>query len=391
MAATPLTVEPSRSRTRPDAVPWFVWTAVLAATSALVGLHWDIAWHLSIGRDSFWTPAHLLIQFCGVLAGLSCGFLILHTSFAGRPEARAGAVRIWGFHGPLGAFIAAWGGLAMVTSAPFDNWWHNAYGLDVKVLSPPHVLLVIGIMTVELGGLILTLGRMNRATGALRRHLETAFLYLGGLVLALMMLLVVEYLDPVLMHAAILYRAVCLAAPVVLVGMARGSGRARWPATAVAAVYSVLFLGMEWILPLFPAQPKLGPVLYPVTHFVPIGFPLLLLVPALAIDLLLPRLEAWNLAAQAAVLGTAFTATLVGAQWWFADFLLSPLARNRLFGQIYHSYNTPPTAYSLRHQFYPWEKTAGEFWTGMAVALASAMLTAALGLGWGTWMRKIKR
>jgi len=26
-----------------------------------------------------------------------------------------------GFRGPLGCFIAAWGGIAMLTSAPFDN------------------------------------------------------------------------------------------------------------------------------------------------------------------------------------------------------------------------------------------------------------------------------
>ena len=33
----------------------------------------------------------------------------------------------------------------MLTSAPFDNWWHNAYGLDVKIVSPPHTLLILGI------------------------------------------------------------------------------------------------------------------------------------------------------------------------------------------------------------------------------------------------------
>jgi len=390
MAATPLTVAHAVSRSRVDRPPWFVWTSLVAATSALVGLHWDISWHISIGRDSFWTPAHLLIQFCGVLAGVSCGYLILHTTFAGSAEARAGAVRIWGFQGPLGAFLSAWGGLAMVASAPFDNWWHNAYGLDVKVLSPPHVLLVIGIMTVELGGLVLTLGCLNRAEGTLRRRLDVAFRFIGGMVLALMLLLVVEYLNPVLMHSAIFYRAVSLAAPAVLVGIARGS-RARWAATSIAAVYTALYLAMEWILPLFPAQPKLGPVFYPVTHFTPVGFPLLLLVPAIAVDLLLPKLERWHLAAQAAALGTAIIATFGAAQWWFADFLLSPLARNWVFGQNYFNYNTRPTSYSFRHLFLPWEQSAGAFWTGMAIALASAILTTAIGLGWGNWMRKIKR
>ena len=60
-----------------------------------------------------------------------------------------------GFRGPLGAFICAWGGFTMITSAPFDDWWHNAYGLDVKILSPPHVVLAIGMVAVEIGALVL--------------------------------------------------------------------------------------------------------------------------------------------------------------------------------------------------------------------------------------------
>ena len=42
-------------------VPWYIWTGVAAVTSATIGGAWDVAWHRSIGRDSFWTPAHLMI------------------------------------------------------------------------------------------------------------------------------------------------------------------------------------------------------------------------------------------------------------------------------------------------------------------------------------------
>src|SRR5207249_4338330 len=63
-------------------VPWFVWAAVIAATSAKVGILWDISWHRSIGRDTFWTPAHMAIYLGGVLAGLSCGWVVLKTTFA---------------------------------------------------------------------------------------------------------------------------------------------------------------------------------------------------------------------------------------------------------------------------------------------------------------------
>ena len=54
---------------RESTVPWYIWCAVIAVTSAMVGTHWDIAWHRSIGRDTFWTPAHMAIYFAGVLAG----------------------------------------------------------------------------------------------------------------------------------------------------------------------------------------------------------------------------------------------------------------------------------------------------------------------------------
>src|SRR5579859_3584477 len=163
--------------------PWYVWLAVVSVTSAMIGGHWDISWHRSIGRDTFWTPAHIAIHLCGVLAGISSAYLIFSTTL--RPDAplRECSVRMWGFRGPLGAFIAAWGGVAMISSAPFDNWWHNAYGLDVKILSPPHMVLASGIFAVHAGALLLILGQMNRAEGAFERRLRVLFLYVGGMIL----------------------------------------------------------------------------------------------------------------------------------------------------------------------------------------------------------------
>jgi hypothetical protein len=64
-----------------SSVPWYVWSAAVAVTSTTFGLYWDISWHMTIGRDSFWTPAHMAIQFGAVLTGVSCAYLILHTTF----------------------------------------------------------------------------------------------------------------------------------------------------------------------------------------------------------------------------------------------------------------------------------------------------------------------
>ena len=60
----------------------------------------------------------------------------------------------------------------MVTSAPFDDWWHNAYGLDVKIISPPHMLLAAGIAAIQCGAMLMALAWQNRAVGD-RRHART--------------------------------------------------------------------------------------------------------------------------------------------------------------------------------------------------------------------------
>ena len=52
-------------------IPWYLWCSALAVTSAYVGGYWDISWHRSIGRDSFWSAPHIAIYACGVLAGIS--------------------------------------------------------------------------------------------------------------------------------------------------------------------------------------------------------------------------------------------------------------------------------------------------------------------------------
>jgi hypothetical protein len=130
---------------RAGAIPWYIWTGVVAITSSAIGGAWDVAWHRSIGRDTFWTAAHMAIYVCGVLAGVICAWLIARSTFTRDPQLRAASVQIFGLRAPLGAFLAGWGCVAMATSAPFDNWWHNAYGLDVKIVSPPHALLILGL------------------------------------------------------------------------------------------------------------------------------------------------------------------------------------------------------------------------------------------------------
>src|SRR5690606_35439009 len=136
LATIPMTVTEARARSSARATSWYSCIIVLGAVSIVTGILWDISWHRTIGRDTFWTPAHLAIYLGGVLGGCVGGWLALRGTFVASPEEQAGMVSVFGLRAPFGAWLCIWGALAMLTSAPFDDWWHNAYRLDVKVLSP---------------------------------------------------------------------------------------------------------------------------------------------------------------------------------------------------------------------------------------------------------------
>jgi hypothetical protein len=180
-----------------------------------------------------------------------------------------------------------------------------------------------------------------------------------------------------------------MVAPVVLAGASRASGR-RWAATIVLAVYSVFLLLMLWILPLGPAETKLGPVYRQVSTLIPAEFPLLLIIPAVVLDLLWARTANWNKWLQSLAAGAGFVAVFVAVQWPFAGFLMSPAARNRFFGAIYFDYNLRPSSFYVRHLFLPTEPSA-EFLTQIALAILFAAVTTRIGIAWGEWMQRVRR
>jgi len=383
--ARPVTIE------KAGGVPWYIYMGVLAVTSASIGGNWDVSWHRSIGRDTFWTPAHMAIQACGVIAAVICGYLIFRTTFGKSESMRAVSVNVFGFQAPLGAFLAAWGGIAMITSAPFDNWWHAAYGLDVKIVSPPHTLLILGIRCVGFGVLFLILAAMNREAEetATHKRLQRLYLYLGGLTVGGQMFFLMEYTWDVKLHSASAYIAMAMALPVMF-GLYSQSSRYKWACTVTASIYMVIAIAEILIFPLFPASPKLGPVFFSVTHLIPAKFPILIVVPALALDLLWQRTRSWKMWQVALISGVVFTAVLLAVEWPFASFLMSKASENRFFGTIYFDYNSRPDGYDrLREWFNP--SGPGT----MALATLRASIYGAIGtyagLRFGKWMRGVQR
>lgn len=371
-------------------IPWYLWTGAFAVSCSTYGLEWDIAWHDSIGRDTFWTPAHMLIYLCGVLSGVTCGYLVLATTFGRSPELRANSVSVFGFRAPLGGFMATWGGLAMLVSAPFDNWWHTAYGLDVQVITPPHSLLLIGVDLIAVGFLLLIAGAMNRAAEAEAssfKTLQLLFLYVGGLIAMMHMLGVSQLVERPWLHSSATYKELAIAVAVVFALVSQASGH-RWAATCAASVYTVVRIAAILIFPLFPAVPKLGPVLNPLTHFMPQQFPILIIVPAMAIDLLRRRTGGWKPWQEALACGVAFMAVLVPAEWWFADFLNTPAAANRFFGTMYYDYWTSPKD---RLPHFSRAQSGWPLMHGLLEATLIAMVAIWIGLWVGRWVQTVQR
>jgi hypothetical protein len=354
----------------------------------MIGVYWDISWHMSIGRDSFWTPAHLLIQAGGLVAGLTSGYVAMRTTFGDDAIAKTNAVGFWGFRAPLGAWVCIWGCLAMVTSAPFDNWWHDAYGLDVRIISPPHTVLALGIAAIGVGALLLTLAWQNRES----RHQRPAMwllLVAGALLLMDRSIMLTEFSYKNLQHTGGFYRVSMLAYPMAIVMMAKAS-KLRWAGTLTAAMFMVLMLSLMWIIQLFPATPKLGPIYQNITHMVGMAFPVLVVVPAIGVDLVMDRLRLRPLLL-APILSAVFLALFIAVQWPFASFLMSEGARNWFFNADNFVYWMSPSGVEWSRTFQQDEPGSPALPAQLFIAFLFGTLSSYIGLWFGHWMKKVRR
>jgi len=122
------------------------WAAVAIGTSlfgllvAGQGFYSDVSWHIALGRDEelFTAPhAGILLGLIMVLGGAVLGTLV--ATFDGVDGLRFGGLRVPRSLLPLWAL-----GLGAVSGFPLDEVWHQAYGVDVTMWSPTHMLMILG-------------------------------------------------------------------------------------------------------------------------------------------------------------------------------------------------------------------------------------------------------
>ena len=305
---------------------------VAMQTLAAIGLAWDIQWHRWLGRDAFLTPPHLIIYTGVVGAGLTCIAVVLVETerywrrVPGVDE--TSTVSLLGiFHAPLGFFLAGFGALTMAVAAPFDNYWHQLYGVDVTLWSPFHMMGLIGAGIAYLGSAYALASELvrSRRDGTAGRHLMI-FGWPGITLGTLFALTAILRLVRVLMEpsietfptwqlgpAELLTSPIGLTLAVVLTSMAAVVMTRRAGAATLMTVMAALFTATVTLL----APVAVGIVGdasgytyrlpgHPYVNWIQVLLPFAYVIPAVAIDLAyLAELRRWRRMRASLVAGLA--------------------------------------------------------------------------------------
>jgi len=372
-------------------LPFYIFAVSLASLLTVTGILWDISWHRSIGRDKFLSPPHILIYLGAIFAGLFSGIQVIWNSIRPTETVKASTVRVWGiFYSSLGALFCIWGAIAMLTSAPFDDWWHSAYGLDVTILSPPHVLLGLGMLFLQFGACVGVSKYLNTGDTGREGMLRILFIVSAASLLTMIYTLGTEFLHTRGMRGGQFYVVAATTTLLFLPVFGRAL-RMKWGMTAVALSYFFIIALSNWILQLFPAEPKLGPILTHTTHFQPANFPMLVFIPAMLMDWI-SRSWKGNEWVKALLLSVCFVLGMLIIEYPLSGWLIeSPYARNWFFGADSWYFGDPPD-WPYRYKIHPFLiSPPGVLAVNILIAIVIGTLTARLSLRWGQWIQMVKR
>ena len=118
-----------------------VMTGIWALLVAFIGFVWDVGWHADAGRDrELFTVPHMMILIG--LGGIAAAALISIWS-ATRNKVNTGW-RLGRWHVPYSSVPLFAIGAGALLGFPLDNLWHAAYGIDVTMWAPTHLLMIGG-------------------------------------------------------------------------------------------------------------------------------------------------------------------------------------------------------------------------------------------------------
>lgn len=151
---------------------------IIALFSAVLAGTWDVWWHGALGRETFWSPPHLLLYTSVIVA--------IATGFTGWWKTRE---RSWKWLAIVLFLVPA--------SAPFDELWHRIFGVEpvnspLIIWSPPHVLLALALA----GSFLYLFVHLQRDDDIIAKHLLQSVALASALSLLLFLASPLEPIGP---------------------------------------------------------------------------------------------------------------------------------------------------------------------------------------------------
>lgn len=294
-----------------DPAGTLILAAMITGVSGTFGGFFDTAWHRTVGRDSFFVLPHLLIY--GAVVAMDLAVLAAAILASRQSSAFAGPrIRLRRLSLPIGFAIMGLGALTVMASAGVDEWYHRAYGKDVLIWSPPHLMAHGGALIIATG--LLFAAAAQRERGWFRSPiLHRTVLLLLFVELTQRMLFLLAHYTMIPESRTPDYYPFLVAVLIVPLLIASARVLGPWAPVRIGCLYLALVGSIDLLLWIIDF---LGYTLTP-----------LIVIPALAATALLekagPRRERWWMASAAALLFMAvfygmeslWMAWVVGRPW----------------------------------------------------------------------------
>jgi hypothetical protein len=266
---------------------------------ALLGVYWDIAWHIDIGRDTFFTLPHNFL-YASILIVLLAS---VYGLWRDRRDTRY-HVRLRGLRLHPGVLMIAVAAALELAFAPLDDLWHRFFGVDVALWAPMHLVALLAMGVANFGGLVCAWVERDLATEPGRRLLFTRIVVAyGGLLLAWSMMLLAEYEYSIIQFPVILHPILLAALPSFALVLLSRLNVAQFAVTWSVLLFTGLRVLLAGVL-MLTASLELAGLSRPM---IPV-----LLLSAVAVDLLSRRrLAGWALGMIAAALGWMVNTVMV--------------------------------------------------------------------------------
>ncbi len=208
----------------------------LGSVAGLLGVYWDIAWHIDKGRDSFFTPPHNFI-YAFMLTVLVMSLYGLIRDKRDTPF----HLRIRGKRFHPGILIVAVGAMLVLFFAPADDLWHRVFGPDATLWGPMHLIGLLGFTMATFGGLLSSW--LERSLTSKRQRLLTISTFVFAVILlGWTMLYLAEYEYGIQVFPMFWQVLLLAGLPTFTLVLVAKLSPVPWTATFTALVFSVFRL-----------------------------------------------------------------------------------------------------------------------------------------------------